>query len=209
MVANLETIGPDVLSQPLNNNFAALNSAKVEKSGDTMTGQLTLPSIALDRATAGNVEYWLRIAGVPKGVLFYDNTNGVMRLVLHNADGSGFRTTFTLEADRVVASRDLYVGSNLVHHAGNSPSSLGNTGYQRFPSGFIIQYGAVSNVQPNTVTSITFPIAFPTIARSVSAIVETTSSSVAVTCSNITATGCNIQHNDSAARTVRWIAVGN
>jgi hypothetical protein len=35
MVANLETIGPDVLSQPLNNNFAALNSAKMEKTADS------------------------------------------------------------------------------------------------------------------------------------------------------------------------------
>ena len=42
MVANLETIGPNIESQPLNNNFAALNSAKVEKSGDTMTGTLRL-----------------------------------------------------------------------------------------------------------------------------------------------------------------------
>jgi hypothetical protein len=208
-MANLITIGPNVESQPLNDNFAALNDAKLEKSGGEVTGTLTARSFVVDRTTAGNVEYWLRNAGIDKGVLFYNNGTGSINLVLHNADGSGFRTTFTLEADRVVASRDLYVGSNLVHHAGNSPSSLGITGYQRFPSGFIIQYGSVSNVPPNTVTPITFPIAFPTLARSVSAIVETTSSSVAVTCSNITATGCNIQHNDSTNRTVRWIAVGN
>lgn len=35
MVANLETIGPDIKSQPLNNNFAALNSAKMEKTADS------------------------------------------------------------------------------------------------------------------------------------------------------------------------------
>jgi len=35
MVANLETIGPDIESQPLNNNFASLNSAKMEKTADS------------------------------------------------------------------------------------------------------------------------------------------------------------------------------
>ena len=37
----LTPIGPKIESQPLNDNFAALNSAKLEKSGDTMTGLLT------------------------------------------------------------------------------------------------------------------------------------------------------------------------
>jgi len=41
-MANLETIGPNIESQPLNDNFAALNSAKLEKSGDTMTGDLSM-----------------------------------------------------------------------------------------------------------------------------------------------------------------------
>lgn len=51
MVANLETIGPDVLSQPLNNNFAALNSAKMEKSADSdlnMNGHSIADIAAID-----------------------------------------------------------------------------------------------------------------------------------------------------------------
>lgn len=55
-MANLQTIGPDVLAGPLNNNFAALNddiaaansaidalnAGKVNKSGDTFTGDVSM-----------------------------------------------------------------------------------------------------------------------------------------------------------------------
>lgn len=56
-MANLVPIGPDVLSQPLNDNFAALNSAKMENTGDTMTGNLSIekefPSLVLNDTSAG------------------------------------------------------------------------------------------------------------------------------------------------------------
>jgi len=59
-MANLITIGPDVESQPLNDNFAALNNNKLEKSGDTMTGKLNSAgssgSIADSASNKGMIE---------------------------------------------------------------------------------------------------------------------------------------------------------
>jgi hypothetical protein len=49
-MANLQTIGPEVKAGPLNNNFAALNSAKVEKSDATSAAT---PNTIVQRDSAG------------------------------------------------------------------------------------------------------------------------------------------------------------
>jgi hypothetical protein len=75
----LTPIGPKIESQPLNDNFAALNSAKLEKSGDTMTGLLT---------ALGGID--LEVSSVPTGKVGRMHANGATKRVYYH-DGTDWR----------------------------------------------------------------------------------------------------------------------
>lgn len=99
----------------------------------------------------------------------------------------------------------------------SSPASLTSSGYQKLPSGLIIQWGATSVTMPTTNklygTIVTFPIAFPrgclTANSTPSNIhvthINTSSESLGTSSFNlVTSTGTG----SNAAMAVRWIAIG-
>jgi len=65
--------------QKINNNFAALNSAKLEKSGDTMTGLLT---------ALGGID--LEVSSVPPGKVGRMHANGATKQIYYH-DGTDWR----------------------------------------------------------------------------------------------------------------------
>lgn len=56
------------------------------------------------------------------------------------------------------AKRNVGTGVNQVPDMGAFSSSLGSPGYQKFPSGVIMQWGLVSGASSYTIT---FPVSFP------------------------------------------------
>jgi hypothetical protein len=89
--------------------------------------------------------------------------------------------------------------------------SLASDGYQKFPSGLIIQWGTSASVSPNSTTSVTFPIAFPnavfsitTGANAANSYADGTTNVVSKTTSGFVA--CN--GDNANAFTCSWIAIG-
>lgn len=66
--------------------------------------------------------------------------------------------------------------SNQAVNLGQFASSLGISGYQKFPSGLIFQWASVGVPTANTDTTWTYPIAFPNAARAASATANVTGS---------------------------------
>lgn len=81
-------------------------------------------------------------------------------------------------------------------------------GYQRIPSGFIIQWGTQS-VAPEGST-VTFPIAFPTGALSLTATaVNTGEEIVAVSAGALSTASVPLRHNSASPQNIRWMALGH
>lgn len=86
--------------------------------------------------------------------------------------------------------------------------SHSSSGYQKFPSGLIIQWGSYTTVSNNSTTAVTFPIAFTTACLQVNPGQNgTRADQFAPSASSITTTGCNITNN-SAGQIVTWLAIG-
>lgn len=122
---------------------------------------------------------------LPAGAKFRIYNTGVNNVIVSrvNADTivvnntTNTVTSVTLRAGDSIVLTSLGTG-NLWYHGGGTAqsgnagafgSSLAGNGWQRLPSGLIIQWGtAVSSSSADVV--VTYPIAFPTAARSVTAI---------------------------------------
>jgi hypothetical protein len=93
--------------------------------------------------------------------------------------------------------------------------SLAANGWQRLPSGLIIQWGSVSygDVGTNATFNVMFPITFPTAARLALAQPDTTQFAISCMVSNLIASGfnANLREYDTtvASGVVRWLALGN
>jgi hypothetical protein len=69
-------------------------------------------------------------------------------------------TTFPLSVGSTVEI--VSDGTNWIVLSGQGTGALVSNGYQKFPSGFIIQWGTLSITGGTTATTLTFPVAFPT-----------------------------------------------
>ncbi|ALX12062.1 hypothetical protein P350_11160 [Burkholderia cepacia JBK9] len=56
---------------------------------------------------------------------------------------------------------DICGGSALLQYSSSFGSSIGTSGYQKLPSGLIVQWGAVAAISANSSLNVTYPIAFP------------------------------------------------
>jgi hypothetical protein len=97
-----------------------------------------------------------------------------------------------------------------VSHMGDGPASLAASGYQKLPSGLIIQWGRVANsATPLAGTAVTFPIAFPTACHAVvSGNASTATSGVTSVAAGISTTGFT-SSSSSAGLVAPWLAIGN
>lgn len=151
--------------------------------------------------SSGNIDGAASQKEIPSGVVVGTTdtqtlTNKTIDLGSNTVSGtkSQFNTAVT---DTDIAFLNDFTGSN---------QSLTTSGYQKLPGGLIIQWGRT--LDAGTSTSVTFPIAFPTAAVSVTANTNATSANFqAIVISNLTTTGFTAIW-DSASPAFYWIAIG-
>jgi hypothetical protein len=178
------------------NVYDKLNQLRIARAGTTPP------------ADAEVNELWLDTSVTPPILKRYDGTSWVdvepadlilSKILTVDGEGSG------LDADLI---RGL---------PGDFTNSIVSSGYQKLPSGLIIQWGQVTN-DGTGLLSVTFPIAFPNACFSVTysdtvGIVPSAAHTTYI--NNITTTGMqvDINNSDGAANTdtgivVSWIAIG-
>jgi len=132
-------------------------------------------------------------------------------------------TSLTTEPSGIV-----YVTENKIWHTGNDGSGSGldadllrglpadftaskaTNGYQKLPSGLIIQWGISPNIGIGMAQTITFPIAFPNACLNAQASDQGSGedTSVGVFSLSSSSIGLVVPVNDTAARTYYWMAIG-
>lgn len=176
----------------LSDTVASNSSAKVSKTGDTMTGALTLPGAPTNANHAATKAYIDALT-----------TPSTLLALLQSVDGPGSN----LDADFL----DGYQATAFLRkEAGGFTSS----NYTRLSDGLIIQWVSVFVGSPSSAISFSWPIAFPT---AVLAVVPggrnglAFSGSYSAYCRNITTSGGSVYGNNGAAdsSTVNIIAIGN
>ena len=145
IVANLITIGPNIESQPLNDNFAALNSAKVEKSGDTMTGLLT---------ALGGID--LEVASAPTGKVGRMHANGATKQIYYH-DGTDWRNMWHSGNNPASLAGNGYqkLASGLILQWGisNIPQAGGGVTFPiTFPNALISVHPIVNDTTPYSIS---------------------------------------------------------
>jgi hypothetical protein len=89
--------------------------------------------------------------------------------------------------------------------------SLTTNGYQKLPSGLIMQWGTTPSIANDGNYAVTFPIAFPTACVTVQVCGKlgrtTAGAGYSIGTGNYTTTGVTI-YNDETAQTTSWFAVG-
>ncbi|MDM7125547.1 gp53-like domain-containing protein [Klebsiella pneumoniae] len=112
------------------------------------------------------------------------------------------------------AKRGVGNGANQLPDMSNFAGSLGFNGYQKLPTGLIIQWGAL-NVNGTSgavgTTDISFPIAFPTAFRHLSALMSTNDPSMRFTgfdIGNTTTTKVRFTYVTPTSNSIYWMAIG-
>jgi hypothetical protein len=113
---------------------------------------------------------------------------------------SGLSTqTFSMAAATLAAH-----GVNL----GMFGSSLAANGYQKLPSGLIIQWGLSGAMSGSTfaTVSVTFPIAFPN--AGLQCFATSTGAGVSTAAGGASTTGVTLTNSTTATSPARWLAIG-
>ena len=105
-------------------------------------------------------------------------------------------------------------GSTTLQYTPQFGASLSASGYQKLPSGLIIQWGITSGIANSSNAAVTFPVTFPnTVFQAIAGSNSSGNNSLVYTVStyNITTSGMNVSNNSSTSGSVsaRWIAIGN
>ena len=103
-----------------------------------------------------------------------------------------------------VALTENFTGSNV---------SLTTNGYQKLPSGVIMQWGIQNSIPADGGVDVTFPIAFPTAVGSITATFTgsgiDSSPDFSVHTRNVSTTGFRLSNADqNASRNAYWFAIG-
>ncbi len=108
-------------------------------------------------------------------------------------------------------------GTGVLRHSGSFEKSFSTNGYQRLPSGLILQWGTTSNVTYDSRANLTFPISFPTTCCSVVVSYQgptvLTDHCQSYGVSNITTSGFQVENqwvygSNGNSFPAKWIAIG-
>lgn len=214
---------------------AALSAFGIQASGTTIvTATAAVPLSAfggtvLGGASSAITQTMPALASVPVGarVEFFNAGTGNMTVANNGGDGSAI----AVNAGARVSSLVLGPGDSLVLEKVNaaywaakggsiqigSSGAFGNThstnGYQKLPSGLIMQWGvaSITTVNGSTSTTFAYPIAFPS---GVYSLVATLDASVSdptrIGIQNNTASVFSLGYSNTAiaSRSVSWAAIG-
>lgn len=130
-----------------------------------------------------------------------------------STDGSS-KTSFTIPTGGAVLATSnggstwLITGPGVLSQQGDMLGSLAASGYQKLPSGLIIQWGTT------TAANVTFPIAFPTALLHLQLVINNFNSNGAIAGSytattSTSTTGFTVVGGAAGVGALRWIAFGN
>ena len=89
--------------------------------------------------------------------------------------------------------------------------SLAASGYQKLPSGLIIQWGATGVITGGSSVAVTFPIAFPNACLNASATYTTgtnTTTPSAGSLSSLSTTGITVRNLGATSNPIYWLVIG-
>lgn len=141
--------------------------------------------------------------------LIYPNSGSATSIAVNNGD------TLTLESNGL-NSWYAVAGSARLGYAALFGSSLATNGYQKLPSGLIVQWGQIATSGTTGVT-VTFPVAFPNACRSATATANVASSTVpyafasvnGLSAASMSVDGWQAVSGNRSSFTANWIAIGN
>lgn len=153
------------------------------------------------------------IAGVNSGnpiAVLMECAGGAAQIAPATASGHAVNLgQLTSTASPLALATLAAASANQAVNLGQFGSSLGVGGYQKLPSGMIIQWGTTTTTTSGS--TVTFPIAFPNVAYGVTA-TSLNSSAIFATYQNLTTSGLTMQAWTTSAvqiaATVTWIAIG-
>lgn len=220
--------GTDITDQLSASALSALMNLAVRTTGGT---RVINAATSLTAADAGQIQVCGAtspmtitlplLSAVKDGTIFrFVNTNGFALTITRSGTDSMINGNIVVAPSIVLQGGDSvylvaclgtsnwYVigGSAALRFAGDFGATKAANGFQRLPSGLIIQWGA--STSNTTGVAVTYPIAFPTGAFLVTATPQATTAPTSVGVSALTTTGFTLV---AAAGTpqVNWIAIGN
>lgn len=135
---------------------------------------------------------------------FSTNTADTTAPVNGNPSNAFETSTATAGDNSTLAATTAFV-SALVGGITTAASSIGASGYQKFPSGLILQWGTYT-FSSSTTTTVTYPLAFPTATLVAGPFPPNTSTQVATT--SATATTLSLSASSAVSVSGEWIALG-
>lgn len=100
-------------------------------------------------------------------------------------------------------------GSLQLKYTGLLASSMAAAGYQKLPSGLIVQWGKTTSVASNSGQSVTFPLAFPNACWSVVATPDSSVTATSACAASPSTSGFTARNNSGSANIIMWFAIGN
>lgn len=133
--------------------------------------------------------------------------------VLQNPYCAGIQIASTAEAQAYASDAVALTPLKMQQAMRGSNVSLSTNGYQKLPSGLIIQWGETGSISNNGTLAVTFPISFPSSCYSIVAsgtenqIIPNNVAQTAINITNLTRSGFTAC-NDTSPQSARWIALG-
>lgn len=202
----------------LNATATLTNSAHVGKTvlfDSASTGAFTVTLPLANTVTTGRRIHFQNVSSFNVTVqrqgsnVIYPNGASVNSIVVGPGD------TLTVEAYNG-ASWFAVGGSNQLGAASAFGSSLSANGYQKLPSGLIIQWGYISSIGPGGGVTVTFPVAFPNACRNINMTVgwngatsSSFSASPVVRYDLIGTTTFQAEVGGGGTQGMYWVAIGN
>jgi hypothetical protein len=183
------------------------------------TGTITLSLPAASSLPAGSA-YHITNTGVDNVIV---TRVGGDTIVLNNTTNAV--TSITLRAGDSIKLISLGTGSLWYHDGGSGQlaragvfaNSIAASGWQRLPSGLILQWGTTGSIAVDSTVTVTFPLAFPTACLAGFANLEVTivpgtggyTGHVTGLSTTTMTIGNDANASPPAAQTARWFAIGH
>lgn len=220
------------------NDLSVATTEFVQRALGSLRGQVTYSSSAtlgaadvgkrINTTTASNITLTLPDpTNYPSGAAFFvHNTGGggvttLAPSVANTLNNGGTLGNIALREQSYVwlvrTDGNFWLACGGSAHIGKTPefgSSLGSSGWQRLPSGLIVQWGS-ANGNASGSQSITFPVAFPTGCRAVTMTAQNPSLYATTLTAGVSTTGfqfivgTSLGSSGSSTAAVYWIAIGD